>query len=209
MSQVQVSKLAGVATTLGQITVSPGHTLNVEGKLKFNSTAAHQLPSGTTAERPTSPVIGDTRFNSGTNAFEIYTGVLWKSLGAAGAGGTTVGDYATPAANGIQIKLANRPSGYYWIQPIGYETPTYCYVDCDNYDGGWVCVMIAGSGSNNHYGTFEASNLYTQTVDGVSASYIPVSGTYYSSSSGRKYADTFIRAVCEAVSYTHLRAHET
>ena len=33
MSQVQVSKLAGVAQTLGQITVSPGHTLNVEGKL--------------------------------------------------------------------------------------------------------------------------------------------------------------------------------
>ena len=42
MSQVQVSKLAGVAQTLGQITVSPGHTLNVEGKLKLNSTAAHQ-----------------------------------------------------------------------------------------------------------------------------------------------------------------------
>ena len=58
--------------------------------------------------------------------------------------------------------------------------------------------MIAGTGSNNHYGTFEASNLYTQTVDGVTAQYVPVSGTYYSSSSGRKYADTFIRAVCEA-----------
>ena len=34
MSQVQVSKLAGIAQTLGQVTVSPGHTLNVEGKFK-------------------------------------------------------------------------------------------------------------------------------------------------------------------------------
>ena len=198
MSQVQVSKLAGIAQTLGQVTVSPGHTLNVEGKLKFSSTEAHQLPTGTTAERPASPTIGDTRFNTGTNSFEIYTGVLWKSLGAAGAGGATVGDYSSPAANGIQVKLANRPSGYYWIQPIGYEEPTYCYVDCDNYDGGWVLVMTAGSSSTNHYGTFEASNLYTRTVGGVSASYVPVSGTGYSSTTGSKYDDVFIRAVAEA-----------
>lgn len=198
MSQVQVSKLAGVATTLGQITISPGHTLNVEGQLKFNSTGAHALPAGTQAQRPATPQIGDTRLNTDTNSFEIYTGGFWKTLGAAGIGGATVGDFATPAANGIAVKLANRPSGYYWIQPIGYETPTYCYVDNDNYDGGWVLVMTAGRNTNNHYGTFEASSLYSGNVGGQNATWVPFSGTGYDANSGRKQADTFIRAVAEA-----------
>ena len=56
--------------------------------------------------------------------------------------------------------------------------------------------MTAGSSSTNHYGVYEADNLYSQTVDGVTAQYVPVSGNYYSSTSGRKYSDTFIRDVC-------------
>jgi hypothetical protein len=42
-----------------------------------------QLPVGTTAERPGSPVAGMMRINTTTNALEFYSGtgwVVWKAL---------------------------------------------------------------------------------------------------------------------------------
>ena len=182
MSQVNVSGLGGLGTTLNQVSVSTGHTLEIQGTLKFDHTGAHRVPTGTTAERPSvgDSKAGQIRFNTTTAQFEVYNNSTWISIGVAGSSGNTAGNYGTPARNGIEIKQAGRPSGYYWIQPVGYDSPTYCYVDCDNYDGGWVCVMTAGSSSTNHYGEFEASNLYSQTIDGVTAQYVPVSGNYYS-----------------------------
>lgn len=198
MSQLNVSEMGGTPQTVGQVNVSTGHTLEIEGTLKFAHRGAHRVPTGTTAERPSvsNSKVGQIRFNTTTASFEVYNNSTWISVGVAGSAGNTTGNYSTPARNGREIKQAGRPSGYYWIQPIGYEEPTYCYVDCDNYDGGWVCVMTAGSSSTNHYGIFEADNLYSQTIDGVTAQYVPVSGNYYSSTNGRKYADTFIRDVC-------------
>lgn len=45
------------------------------------TTGALQLPPGTTAQRPGSPVAGYTRFNSDLNAFEGYANGAWSSLG--------------------------------------------------------------------------------------------------------------------------------
>ena len=41
---------------------------------------ALKLPSGTTAERPTSPSTGEWRYNTTTNLIEFYDGADWKDL---------------------------------------------------------------------------------------------------------------------------------
>ena len=37
-------------------------------------------PSGTTAQRPSSPVAGTTRYNTSLNQYEVYSGVTWIGL---------------------------------------------------------------------------------------------------------------------------------
>ena len=52
MSQLNVSEMGGTPQTVGQVNVSTGHTLEIEGTLKFAHRGAHRVPTGTTAERP-------------------------------------------------------------------------------------------------------------------------------------------------------------
>jgi hypothetical protein len=42
--------------------------------------SALKLPSGTTAERPTSPSTGEWRYNTTTNLVEFYDGGAWRDL---------------------------------------------------------------------------------------------------------------------------------
>lgn len=44
------------------------------------------LPSGTTAVRPASPSVGDTRYNTSLNQAEVWNGSQWGSLGGAQQG---------------------------------------------------------------------------------------------------------------------------
>ena len=195
MSQLNISGLSGIPSTLNQVTVPTGHTLRISGALDLDFTGAYRLPNGTTAQRPTSPTIGSFRFNTDINAFEIYSGGgVWSSI-SEGSAGTSIGSFQFPAANGMEIRDAGQPSGYYWIKPVGYDAARYCYVDNTNYDGGWVLVLTVGSGTATHYTQYEANNLYTETIDGQSVSYVPFDGPGYSSGSGRRWEDTFIRDV--------------
>ena len=72
MSQLNVGALSGIASTVDQINLSTGHTLQIDGNLKFNHTGGNKLPSGTTAERPASPEAGYFRFNT-SNSCLLYT----------------------------------------------------------------------------------------------------------------------------------------
>ena len=45
--------------------------------LTINDTGFLGLPSGTTAQRPASPSVGHTRFNTSSKAVESYTGSIW------------------------------------------------------------------------------------------------------------------------------------
>lgn len=191
MSQVTVAKLSGIATTLDQIDITAGHQLLINGSLKLNSTGSHTIPSGTTAQRPASPANGYLRYNTTTAGFEVYNAGSWSSVGTSSGG--AIGTYTSPALSGIQLKSNDYPSGYYWIQPVGYTSPRYVYVDNTNYDGGWCLVMAVGANSTNHWDTFESSNLYSATVDGVATNYVPYFGTGYSTTSGRRWDDNFIR----------------
>lgn len=84
---------------------------------RTGATGAANLPAGTTAQRPASPVAGQARFNSQTGLFEAYDGTAWGPLGG---GGGSVPDgsltaAAFPAANdtvalpAIRRRLRNLP----------------------------------------------------------------------------------------------------
>jgi hypothetical protein len=73
--------------SLGTVEINPVDTAsnlsvdiqNASGVLSYadSSTGGLYLPVGTTAQRPASPVTGQIRFNSTTNAVEVYNGTSW------------------------------------------------------------------------------------------------------------------------------------
>jgi hypothetical protein len=67
-------------------------SLNV---FKDSPTGSAQIPSGTTAQRPVSPISGSTRFNSTLGYMEIWNGTAWANYDSADklplAGGTMIG----------------------------------------------------------------------------------------------------------------------
>lgn len=75
------------APSLGTVEISPvdtaaNVTVSVQaanGVLSYadSGTGGMYLPSGTTAQRPVSPVTGQMRFNTTTNAVEVYNGTSW------------------------------------------------------------------------------------------------------------------------------------
>jgi hypothetical protein len=75
--QINVSNVGGIATvSLSSDPVIPG-------------SGAVQLPSGTTAARPASPVNGDLRYNTTTATFEGYANGVWGAI-VTGSGVTSV-----------------------------------------------------------------------------------------------------------------------
>lgn len=50
----------------------------------INDTGYFQLPSGTTAQRPASPVTGMMRWNTTTTAAEMYNGTSWITISSSG-----------------------------------------------------------------------------------------------------------------------------
>jgi hypothetical protein len=75
------------APALGTVEINPVDTasnVNVDvqaasGVLSYadSATGGLFLPVGTTAQRPASPATGQIRFNSTTNAVEVYNGTAW------------------------------------------------------------------------------------------------------------------------------------
>lgn len=71
----------------GSVDITPSDTasnlnINVQasnGVLSYtdSATGGMLLPSGTTAQRPASPVAGQIRFNTTTGAVEVYSGSAW------------------------------------------------------------------------------------------------------------------------------------
>ena len=79
-----VARLAiqGSTGRIGIGTINPNVALDISSK-----TDALGLPKGTTAERPSSPVVGQFRYNTETPGAEIYDGTTWGAVG--GGGGVT------------------------------------------------------------------------------------------------------------------------
>jgi hypothetical protein len=57
--------------------------------IKDSATGAAHMPSGSTAQRPVSPVNGYMRYNSDLLAMEAYANGVWGSVGGGATGGGT------------------------------------------------------------------------------------------------------------------------
>ena len=88
--------LNGNVTISGTQTVSGSFTST--GKITASGTGALKIPVGTTAQRPSTPVAGDIRYNTTDDRAEVYSGTEWKATGgvpfdASGGVVTTVDGY--------------------------------------------------------------------------------------------------------------------
>lgn len=69
-----VAKFTGTSAIGNSLITDNGSLVSVGG------TVGLRLPNGTTVERPGSPVVGVSRFNTLTNNFEIWSGTQWESF---------------------------------------------------------------------------------------------------------------------------------
>lgn len=118
-------------TAGGNLTVTSNVT-SFNGNLTFTSntsivtagvnTGAYTPPTGTTAQRPTSPIGGMSRFNTDTGTYEIFNGAVWQAItGAyaveylliAGGGGGGFNSFQGSGGGGAGGLLANVAS----VQP--------------------------------------------------------------------------------------------
>jgi hypothetical protein len=77
-SQGRVTSASNTSINLNSITGD----LTVSGNATINGTGFFALPRGTTAQIPTSNTAGYIRYNTTSNAVEIYNGTLWLQLSA-------------------------------------------------------------------------------------------------------------------------------
>ena len=88
-------------------------TVTSAGDLILTGTGSLQLPSGTTAQRPT-PATGDIRFNTSLTQFEGYNGTGWGEI----ANGVPAGSVFTFATSTV-------PSGYLECNGAAVSRSTY------------------------------------------------------------------------------------
>ena len=64
--------------------------INSDGDITMSGTGSLKIPSGTTAQRPSSPTVGMIRYNTSSSEVEGYIGSDWKSFSTsfAASGGT-------------------------------------------------------------------------------------------------------------------------
>tara|TARA_R100000329_G_scaffold42588_1_gene39590 strand:- start:10 stop:960 length:951 start_codon:yes stop_codon:yes gene_type:complete len=88
-------------------------TVTSSGDLVLSGTGSLQLPTGTTAQRPT-PATGDIRFNTTLTQFEGYNGSAWGEI----ANGVPAGSVFTFATTTV-------PSGYLECNGAAVSRSTY------------------------------------------------------------------------------------
>ena len=83
-------------------------SVEIDGYLSLTSGNWVQVPDGTTAQRPGSPVVGMFRYNTTTNQFEGYFGATpaWGAIG--GGGGTVTEAFKTIAVSGQSDIVADQ-----------------------------------------------------------------------------------------------------
>ena len=83
---IKLAAPSGGSVTLNAADTAANFVMNVPAAAGIlinadSTTGAAQLPVGTTAQRPASPVTGQLRYNSTTASTEVYNGSVWGSLG--------------------------------------------------------------------------------------------------------------------------------
>ena len=111
----------------------------VPGELIAGGTGALSVPVGTTAQRPASPTVGMTRWNTTINSMEVYIGTGWQTIastaysvdylvaaGGGGGGGATRGG-GGGAGGVLQASALSVSPGTTYTITIGAGGPSGAY----------------------------------------------------------------------------------
>ena len=128
-------------------TASPSFTgtITSAGDIVMSGNGSLQLPTGTTAQRPT-PTTGDIRFNTSLTQFEGYNGSAWGEI----ANGVPVGSVFTFASTTV-------PSGYLECNGAAVSRSTYASL---------FSAIGTTHGSGDGSSTFNLPDLRGQFVRG-------------------------------------------
>ena len=102
---------------LSRLVKSRGNTLELNSNnisahfqdIDFTGTGSISLPSGTTAQRDSSPTAGAIRFNSTLNKFEGYKAGAWSEIGG-GSSDTWTTDQYTGNGSTAAYTLTQAPN---------------------------------------------------------------------------------------------------
>jgi len=189
MSTLRVSKLAGTAASLSQVTVAAGKKLKIGADASLDLSGldtALQLPAGSTANRPGSPATGYWRYNTDNNAFEVYTGSAWTSLQQAATGAAAItrdGSSAIAAADnpGEAYDAGLTTGNEVWLK-VGDTNLPYTYDPTDRFgtgDYGWALM------NHTWLGTYGPSHLVDYRSFGSPHTIMPSFGADYTARAGR------------------------
>lgn len=92
--------LGATATTLAGLTSVTSTTVVASGVVGSSATGALTMPSGTTAERPGTPVTGMVRYNTSLSVVEYYNGSAWAKVTATIPNPTPTVEYLVVAGGG-------------------------------------------------------------------------------------------------------------
>jgi len=134
--------------------VEVGGELTVSGNATFSGTGALTVPSGTTAQQPSTGLVGGMiRFNSTLNRLEVYNGTVWQGLGGISATGGTV-----------------TTSGGYKIHTFTDVSDIFTVISGGEVD--YLVVAGGGGGSNTNYcGGGGAGGMLTGSVTLAAGAY--------------------------------------
>lgn len=128
----------------------------------INDTGFIQLPRGTTAQRPSTPLLGMVRYNTTWNITEYYDGSNWRDISnnILAADGSS-SSLAAESAVAIKYLTKTNTNGSYWINlPTVGATQIFCIMDNNFVGGGWMMAMKATTGT-----TFNYSSSYWTTAN--------------------------------------------
>jgi len=134
----------------------------------INDTGFLGLPSGTTAQRPASPIVGTLRYNTTTNYIEAYFSQGWTNVAQGVADGSTA-ERAAVSAAAIKSATGTTTSGYYYIILGGTARQVYCDMSGST---AWMLAMRAsGSAATT---TFGWSSAYWTNSTGLNETSDPL-----------------------------------
>ena len=141
MSTVKVNRLIGNSDHNFEIHMPSSANLLINGSYTADIDSGLVLPVGTTAQRPTSPVAGQIRYNSTLETVEGYNGTDWINLMASAAGASTTSSADIVRKNLVMWLDANNPRSLmpnstdqdanYWYDISGNNF--HCAIPTDRY----------------------------------------------------------------------------
>lgn len=128
-----------------------------------NNTGAYIPPTGTTAQRPTSPNGGMSRFNTDTGTYEIFNGAVWQSItgaysvnylfvagGGAGGGAGGFGNAGGGGGGGCLANVSSVQPGTSYSIVVGAGGATFAAQGANT--TGFSLTAVGGGGGGNNAG---------------------------------------------------------